>query len=172
MHVQEGVKRVLPRLAEDHGNARRLAEGIAALDASALLRCDPAAVQTNIVLTELGPTLLSQSVTAADVVAKLKRRGLLVVAMSDTTVRFVTHYGISASDVTRAVSAVKDCLSSYTKAATQQQQQQQQQQAAVASAAAAAAAGTTAAASSVTDTPTTAATAASGSATTATSSSE
>jgi trimeric autotransporter adhesin len=147
LYVQEGVKRVLPRLAEDHGNARRLADGIAALDASALLRCDPATVQTNIVLTELGPTLLSQSVTAADVVAKLKRRGLLVVAMSDTTVRFVTHYGISASDVTRAVSAVKDCLSSYMKAATQQQQQQQ---AAVASAAAAAAA-TTAAASSVTD---------------------
>jgi hypothetical protein len=169
-YVQEGVKRVLPRLAEDHGNARRLAEGIAALDASALLRCNPAAVQTNIVLTELGPTLLSQSITAADVVAKLKRRGLLVVAMSDTTVRFVTHYGISASDVTRAVSAVKDCLSSYTKAATVQQQQQQQAE--VASAAAAAAAGATAAASSVTDTTAATATAASTTTTATTSSSE
>ena len=46
------LETMVDRLAEDHANARRLAEGLAALPGVVL---DPAQVQTNIVILELAP---------------------------------------------------------------------------------------------------------------------
>lgn len=109
--AMEGVRTILPRIADDHANAKRLAEGIAALPgASDLLRVDPATVQTNIVMAEVGEDFRDRGIAAADLVRAFQQKGLLAVAMSTYLVRFVTHHDISESDIKRAISVVKDCL--------------------------------------------------------------
>ncbi len=89
------------RLAEDHANALRLAEGISGI-AGLRVRENPdrdRPVDTNILYFEVDP---SQG-TAAEFVAKLKERGLLVLATGPAVIRAVAHLGIAAADVDRAV---------------------------------------------------------------------
>jgi threonine aldolase len=85
------------RLAEDHANARQLADGLAPLPGVVL---DPASVETNIVLFELrGP------VDAAQAVEMLLARGVRMGAMGPRTVRAVTHLDVSAPQIERALEA-------------------------------------------------------------------
>ncbi|MEA2282394.1 MAG: threonine aldolase [Solirubrobacteraceae bacterium] len=87
------------RLAEDHANARALAEGLAALPGVEL---DPAKVETNIVVF---------SVPDAPVFsAALERAGVIVGPLDAHTVRAVTHLDVSAADVATALSAAADVL--------------------------------------------------------------
>jgi threonine aldolase len=90
------------RLADDHGHARLLAEGLAALPGVAL---DPSAVETNIVIFEVqdAPTLVT---TLAD------RVELQVV--DARRVRAVTHLDVSREDVARALTALAEPLSDGT----------------------------------------------------------
>ena len=85
------------RLAEDHANARRLADGLAALPDVAL---DPAGVETNIVFFELTGRL-----DAAAVVERLLARGVRMGALGPRTIRAVTHLDVSAAQVERALDA-------------------------------------------------------------------
>ncbi|HEX3985151.1 MAG TPA: GntG family PLP-dependent aldolase [Acidobacteriaceae bacterium] len=71
------------RLHEDHANARRIAEAIAA---TGLVEIDLDAVRTNIVIF----TLPNQG-SAAAMVEELKARGVLAGTMGRHAVRFVTH---------------------------------------------------------------------------------
>ncbi len=85
----------LGRLAEDHANARLIAEAIADSPRVAL---DLATVQTNIVvfhLAEDGPD-------AAAVVEAARARGVLVLAFARRTVRAVTHLDVTREDCARA----------------------------------------------------------------------
>src|SRR6266850_4189503 len=85
------------RLAEDHANARRLAEGLAKLPGIML---DPSTVETNIVIFELrGAT------DASTLVARLLERGVRVGAMGPRTIRAVTHLDVSADGIERALDA-------------------------------------------------------------------
>jgi threonine aldolase len=77
----------LGRLAEDHANARLLADAIAASDATDL---DPASLRTNIVIFRLGPS----APDAATVVARAREAGVLVVAFGARTIRAVTHLDV------------------------------------------------------------------------------
>ena len=89
---------MVERLAEDHVNARRLAEGIAGLPG---IRVDLHAVQTNIVFFDLNsPAMSAQSFQAA-----LSERGIKVIAVGGSLFRMVTHYGIEASDIDLALKA-------------------------------------------------------------------
>jgi threonine aldolase len=90
------------RLAEDHANARRLAEGLAALPGVAL---DPATVETNIVFFDL-----TGGVDAATLVARLLERGVRVGAMGPRTVRAVAHLDVSADGIERAIEAARAIL--------------------------------------------------------------
>jgi len=83
------------RLAEDHSNARRLAEGLARLPGVAL---DPGSVETNIVLFEVNGAL-----DATQVVAALRARGVRMLAMGPKTIRAVTHLDITRSQIERAL---------------------------------------------------------------------
>jgi threonine aldolase len=83
------------RLADDHANARRLAEGLAALPGVAV---DPATVETNIVIFELHGAL-----DAPAAVAALLARGVRMGALGPRTVRAVTHLDVSAAQVERAL---------------------------------------------------------------------
>ncbi len=83
-----------PRIAEDHANARVLAEALAT---SSDLRLDPSSVHTNIVMFEVVHG------TAAALIARARERGVLVASGGPPQrVRAVTHLEIDRDAVTRA----------------------------------------------------------------------
>jgi threonine aldolase len=86
----------VPRLADDHANARRLAEGLAALDG---VHVDLDAVHTNMVFAQV-----EDGVPEA-LVAHLQRHGIL--ARPNHPMRLVTHLDVSAADVERALEAFR-----------------------------------------------------------------
>ena len=77
------------RLAEDHHHARSLAERLARSHPGSV---DTEAVETNIVYVSTG------SRPAAEVVAELARRGVLVGAFGAHLLRLVTHLDVDAED--------------------------------------------------------------------------
>lgn len=95
---------MLPRLAEDHATARRLADRLAELPGVEL---DPAAVETNIVFFRLGPGAALDATTLA---ARLAEEGVLAHALDAASVRMVTHYQISAEDVDTAAAVTRRLL--------------------------------------------------------------
>jgi len=84
---------MVDRLADDHENARALAEGLAGLPG---IDCDLSRVQTNIVYFRLKNT------DAASFLAACSSQGLRGGGRGDA-VRFVTHHGIGPADVQRAL---------------------------------------------------------------------
>jgi threonine aldolase len=87
------------RLAEDHANARRLAEALATLPGVAL---DPASVETNIVIFELRGALDAEAALAG-----LMQHGVRVSVMGPRTLRAVTHLDVGAAQIERAVEAAR-----------------------------------------------------------------
>jgi threonine aldolase len=85
------------RLGEDHGNARRLGQGVAEAVPGTL---DPAAVETNIVFADPSPLGLS----AIEAVERLKAEGVLATLVAHR-VRMVTHMDVSEKDIDGAVAA-------------------------------------------------------------------
>ena len=90
----------LPKLAEDHRNARVLAEAVRDTPG---LRLDPPEVETNLVWFEVDPDLMP----APRLVAALKERGVLVHPAGPTTLRACTHLDVSAADVSFAADALR-----------------------------------------------------------------
>jgi threonine aldolase len=89
---------MIPRLADDHANARLLAERLAQLPD---LEIDLASVQTNIVrFNYRGPE-------PERFVAALAARGLWITGNVLEGLRCVTHYGIEAADALRAADVVE-----------------------------------------------------------------
>lgn len=89
------------RLAEDHENARLLAEGLAGLPG---LVVDPGAVQTNIVMARLAgsPPLMSAPAFAQ----ALAEAGVKCNAIGADRLRFVTHRDVSRADCHRALGVI------------------------------------------------------------------
>ena len=83
------------RLVEDHANARRLAERLAA---SPRIVLDLDTVQTNILVFGLA----SDAPDAHTVVARARERGVLVFAFGPRTIRAVTHLDVSREQCERA----------------------------------------------------------------------
>ncbi|HLA17192.1 MAG TPA: beta-eliminating lyase-related protein, partial [Candidatus Limnocylindrales bacterium] len=101
------------RLADDHANARRLADGLRAMPG---LIVDRENVETNIFYVDV----VRDDMTAADFVDRLRDAGVLVNLPSAgrRTVRFVTHFGIEAADIEAALATVADVLGVPARAAT------------------------------------------------------
>ena len=74
------------RLQEDHANARLLAEALAAIEGVSI---DLDAVETNIVVFKV-----TGKRSAADVVARVKARGVLMSALENNLIRLVTHLDV------------------------------------------------------------------------------
>src|SRR4029077_10932060 len=92
---------MVDRLAEDHANARTLAEGLAELPG---ITCDLSRVQTNLIYFDL------TKMSAAEFTDECRRRGLLSEASDRQGARFVTHYGITAADVQAALQICEEVL--------------------------------------------------------------
>jgi len=92
---------MVDRLAEDHANARTLAEGLAELPG---VTCDLQRVQTNLVFFDL------DRMPAQQFTDECKKRGLLSAATEARRMRFVTHYGIDAGDVQSALQICEEVL--------------------------------------------------------------
>jgi threonine aldolase len=88
------------RLAEDHANARRLAEGLAALPGVSL---DPATVETNLVFFDV-----TGAIDAPKAVAGLLARGIRMGALGPRTIRAVTHLDVSAADIDKTLAAARE----------------------------------------------------------------
>ncbi|MEG6616193.1 low-specificity L-threonine aldolase [Peptococcaceae bacterium 1198_IL3148] len=97
--------KMIDRLADDHANARALAEGLAKIKG---LRVELHLVQTNIVLVDI---------TAIDMDAKtfvneLEKHGVKASGFGPQLVRFVTHKDILREDIEQAIKVSKIVIGS------------------------------------------------------------
>jgi threonine aldolase len=92
------------RLADDHANARVLADAIAQLPGVDL---DPRTVETNIVIFDVAGTGLSAT-TIAD--RTLAQHGVRLCPLSPTVIRVVTHLGVDRAGVDAAIEALRSVL--------------------------------------------------------------
>ncbi len=97
---------MVDRLAEDHENARVLAEGLAELPGIVL---DPKKVRTDIVIFDV-----ISPIGADGLVRALKAKGVLCNVAAPGRIRMVTHYGIVRSDVEWAIRCARDVLEGVT----------------------------------------------------------
>ena len=106
--LRNGPAGMIERLAEDHANARRLAEALAEMPGiwgrEAGVPLDPGRVHTNIVIFSVAPGDRSRFMDA------LGRDGVLMVEYPYDQIRAVTHYGIEADDIDRAIDATRRAL--------------------------------------------------------------
>ena len=110
--LRPGPAGMIERLAEDHANARRLAEGLAELDGIVSAggiaqpepgRLDPARVRTNFVVFKVVRD-------RAAFLESLRARNVLMVEYPHGQVRAVTHHGIQATDIDTTLAAVAAVL--------------------------------------------------------------
>jgi threonine aldolase len=92
------LETMVERLAEDHANARRLAQGMRNISG---IELDTTAPMTNMVYFHLNPPV---TLTPTQLIEQMKRRGMLV------DLRLVTHYWISAVDVDKVLDAFREVL--------------------------------------------------------------
>jgi threonine aldolase len=97
------LETMVDRLAEDHANAKYLAEGLSQL---AEIEIDPERVPTNIVIFGLGPDALSPAQLAQGLAA----RGVKVGTIGGRRIRAVTHHEIKTRDVKNALTAFQEVL--------------------------------------------------------------
>ncbi len=97
------LQEMVDRLAEDHENARRLAEGVAGIGG---LSIEPAKVQTNIIYFELD----EERRTPTELVTELNKTGVKLLAVGPRRLRAVTHYGISTEDIDLTVKALGEVM--------------------------------------------------------------
>jgi threonine aldolase len=93
------LEHMVDRLAEDHANARRLAEGLADTPGVIL---DASQVQTNIVIFELQ----ADAMDAAEFCQRLANEGIKMSPIEGRRIRAVTHYGIEAAHIEQALVAI------------------------------------------------------------------
>jgi threonine aldolase len=93
------LKHHVKRLAEDHANAKRLAEGLATLPG---IQLDPATVETNLVFFDLTGAL-----DASAAVEQLLAHGVRMGALGPRSIRAVTHLDVSVQGIERALDAAK-----------------------------------------------------------------
>lgn len=94
------LETMVDRLVDDHRSARRLGEGLAALDARLV---DLEALQTNIVRANVG---VSGS-NAQRWVSDLREEGIRVSDYGSSQVRFVTHHEVDTAAIDATLAAIR-----------------------------------------------------------------
>ena len=90
---------MIDRLADDHANARRLAQGLANIHG---LGVDPESIQSNIVIFDLD----SSVGTASEFIQAAAQEGVQVSSPGPHSIRMVTHRHIDSADVDETLSRV------------------------------------------------------------------
>jgi threonine aldolase len=93
------LEQMVDRLADDHANARRLAEGLADTPGIAL---DPSRVQTNIVYFDLE----EGAPNAAEFCGRIAEQGVKMGPTGARRIRAVTHHGIEANHIEQTLAVV------------------------------------------------------------------
>lgn len=93
---------MLDQLEKDHGNAKRLAIGLAGIPG---VVCSPEATASNIVMFSIPPHVPSR-----EFVDRLRERGVKLNHTSRNAIRAVTHRMIDADDVDYAIDCVRSVL--------------------------------------------------------------
>ncbi len=96
------LEEMVDRLADDHANARHLADGLAQIPG---IEIDPSKVQTNIMFWK------HRSIETAKLNAALRERGVLS-TMVHGRVRMLTHYGIERNDIDHALDVIREVTAS------------------------------------------------------------
>jgi len=102
------LERMIDRLADDHRRARRLAEGLHAIDPRL---CDPRLVETNIVMVEIGHT----GSDAKTWMAALRAAGVGAGAWSRNSIRLVTHRHIDDAAVDQALGIIRSVAAAFVR---------------------------------------------------------
>jgi threonine aldolase len=97
------LEQMVDRLAEDHQNARRLAEGIARIPG---LSIELNKIQTNIIYFNM----VDDRFSAGTLVTRLSDRGIKILPLGPRLLRAVTHYGISAEDINSTLTALNEVM--------------------------------------------------------------
>ena len=90
------LNEMVDRLADDHANARKLAEGIAAMEGLAIA---PEYIKSNIVFFKI----TCADLTPQELTKRLKAEGVLVGPKEPDQIRAVTHYQVSSDDIDYAL---------------------------------------------------------------------
>ena len=96
------LNEMVDRLADDHANARYLAEGLSRIPS---IDVDPSVVQTNILFCK------HRSIDTTKLVGGLRERGVLC-SMVHGRVRMLTHYGIERDDIDYALDTIREVTAS------------------------------------------------------------
>jgi threonine aldolase len=94
------LESMVDRLAEDHANAKLLAEGLVEMPG---VTVNPVAVQTNIVIFEVeggAPSFLTA----------IGEQGVLALPVGPDRVRMITHHDVSREDVERGLEVIRSVL--------------------------------------------------------------
>ncbi len=94
---------MVDRLADDHINAKRLANGLANVKG---LSIDPNRVSTNIVYIDV----IQKDMTAQILAEKLNSRGIRVLPTGPKRLRAVTNYHVTSEDIDYALDVISDIL--------------------------------------------------------------
>jgi threonine aldolase len=98
------VTEMVERLADDHANAKTLAEGLAQIDG---IEIDPSTVETNIVFF----VLKQPEITPVQFAQKLRSQGVLLNAGAGRRMRAVLNHHVTAEDVPTVLDAFKRAMS-------------------------------------------------------------
>ena len=93
------LETMVDRLAEDHANARRLAQGLAGIKGITLAQDD---IPTNIVMFDLSPEL-----SVVEFIEGLEKAGVKVGLRDGSPFRAVTHRMVSSSDIDEALTRIE-----------------------------------------------------------------
>lgn len=94
---------MIDRLAEDHANARKLAEGIHEMSSEAI---SPDEVETNIVLARTRPL----GFEPAELAAELGERGVKFLPYRPGVVRLMTHKDVSSEDIEFTLEQLREAV--------------------------------------------------------------
>ena len=97
------LNEMVDRLADDHVNARKLAEGLAEMPGISI---DPGQIHTNIVYFEAD----RKDMTVEELVKRLDDNGARMLPVGPGRIRAVTHYHISSDDIDYVLGVFKKML--------------------------------------------------------------
>lgn len=97
------VENHIERMADDHANARTIAD---AIDESPILKLVPAEVETNLIWFRIDP----QAGAASEFADRLKEQGVLVHTGGPHTLRACTHLDVTAQQAKRAAAVIRETV--------------------------------------------------------------